>query len=262
MNTEYCRVETDGKLLIVTLNRPEQLNALHKAAHYELAAVFDAFDRNPEHWACILTGEGRAFCAGADLKSGPLDADFVPPTGFAGLTHRFERAKPIVAAVNGLALGGGFELALACDIIVAAETAKLGATEVRVGLYAAAGGIQRLIHEIGVKRAHALLLTGRHLLAPEGARLGLINEVTPADEVLPAARRWADDIIRCSPTAIAATKAIANDALRSMHVSIQEMMGLPAVQAVSASPDLREGARAFAERRAPKWSNPACLLAL
>lgn len=257
MKRESCTVEVDEHVFIVTINRPEQLNALNKSAHYELGEVFNEFERNPNYWIGIITGAGRAFCAGADLKSEePLDHTFVPSTGFAGLTHRFERTKPIIAAVNGLALGGGFETALACDIIVAAQDARFGLTEARVGLYAAAGGIQRLIQEIGLKRANALLLTGRQISAEEAEFLGLVNEVTPPNAALDAARTWADEILKCSPTAVGATKAIARQMVVQTETSMKSMMHLPAVKAIAGSPDFVEGSRAFAERRPPRWSNP------
>jgi enoyl-CoA hydratase/carnithine racemase len=194
MSYQFCKVEAEGRVLVVTLNRPEQLNALNKEAHYELAQVFDEFERDPKRWVGIITGAGKAFCAGVDLKSGPLDHTFVPSTGFAGLTHRFDRKKPLIAAVNGAALGGGFELALACDIIIAAQDARFGLTEARVGLYAAAGGIQRLIREIGLKRAQAMLLTGKQVTAEQGGHLGFVNQITATERVLELAHQWAGDI--------------------------------------------------------------------
>ena len=140
---EFCRVEREGPLTIITLNRPEVMNALHPPAHFELNAVFDAFAADPEQWVAIVTGAGeRAFSAGNDLKyqasGGKMSA---PPGGFAGLTSRFDLNKPLIAAVNGIAMGGGFEIALACDLIVASETAVFALPEPRVGLAALAGGL-------------------------------------------------------------------------------------------------------------------------
>lgn len=261
MSLKFCSTEREGRLLIVTLNRPEQLNALHKEAHYELAAVFDEFERDSQIWAGVLTGSGsRAFCVGADLKSGPLTEDVVPRSGFAGLTHRFDRTKPLIAAVNGLAFGGGFEAALACDLIIASQTASFALTEPRVGLYAAAGGIQRLISEIGPKRAHAILLTGRRVPAEEGVKLGFVNEAVAPDDLLEAARRWAAEITACSPTALRAVKAIANRACSDMAAAIGSMSGLPEVRAVAASPDMVEGARALMEKRSPEWHDAEYML--
>ena len=159
---EFCRVEREGRLLVVTLDRPEVMNALHPPANFELERVFDGFVADPELWVAILTGAGdRAFCAGNDLKyqasvGGKLE---IPRTGFAGLTSRFDNPKPVIAAVNGVAMGGGFEIALACDLIVAAEGAIFALPEPRVGLAALAGGIHRLPRQIGQKHAMGMLLT-------------------------------------------------------------------------------------------------------
>lgn len=259
MTYKHCRVETNGKVLIVTLDRPDQRNALHTDANHELGAVFDEFESNPELSVAILTGAGdRAFCAGADIRS-PMSKDrpVVPETGFAGLIARFDRRKPIIAAVNGFAMGGGFEAALACDIIIAADHATFGLTEPRVGLAALGGGIQRLVQEVGHKRAHAMLLTGRKITAVEAAAMGLVAEIVPADSLLEAAHRWAEEIMLCSPASIAATKAVVRS-MESVGVerSIREMMSLPEVRDLLAGPDAREGPSAFAEKRPPRWADP------
>ena len=161
----------------------------------------------------------------------------------------------MIAAVNGFATGGGFELALACDIIVAAEHGRFGLTEPRVGLAAFGGGIQRLIREVGPKRASALLLTGRMVTAADGLALGFVNEVAPGAELLEVARRWADEILLCSPASIRATLAVAAgfDG-QSVQTSMNAMLALPEVKALFASEDAREGPTAFAERRPPRWS--------
>jgi enoyl-CoA hydratase/carnithine racemase len=259
METKFCRVETDGRILTVTIDRPEVRNALSQDASWELGEVFDAFDRDPELWIAIVTGAGdKAFCAGADLKGGMnRDRPPVPPTGFGGMVARHGRLKPVIAAVNGQAMGGGFELALACDLIVAADTATFGLTEPRVGLAALGGGIQRLIREIGSKRAMALLLTARKITAGQAADLGLVNEIVPAGELMSAARRWADEILQASPNSVIATKAVAN-ALdgRSLAESMTEMFNLTEVRRLLTGPDAREGPKAFAEKRPPVWSNP------
>jgi len=259
MDYQFAKVATEGRVLVVTLNRPEARNALHPAANFELGEVFDAFEADPDLWVAIITGAGdKAFSAGADLKQVQvLVEDATPPSGFAGLTSRFSRAKPVIAAVNGFAMGGGFELALACDLIIAVQSARFGLTEPRVGLAAFGGGIQRLVREIGPKRAHAMLLTGRHVTAQEGLALGFVNEVVPDGEALAAARRWADEILLCSPTSIRGAKAVANSLEgRSIQASMEGMFDLPAAKAVFTSPDALEGPRAFAEKRPPRWSNP------
>jgi enoyl-CoA hydratase/carnithine racemase len=258
---QFCRVEAKDHILIVTINRPDQRNALHPPANHELGKIFDEFESKPEHWVAIVTGEGgKAFCAGADLKHTDQmsGGSFVPPSGFAGLTSRFDRKKPVIAAVNGFATGGGFELALACDLIVAAETAKFGLTEPRVGLAALGGGIQRLTREIGPKRANAILLTGQMVSAVKGAQLGFVNEVVPPDQLMAAALRWAGEILLCSPASIRATKAIA-DALdgQTVQASMESMFALPGVKGLFGGPDAKEGPRAFAEKRPPRWSNPS-----
>ena len=260
METQFCTVEEGGKIMTVTLNRPERRNALHAQASYELGEVFDMFERDPGLWIAIVTGAGdKAFCAGADLKDVlRTDRPPVPPSGFGGLVSRFGRRKPIIAAVNGFATGGGFEIALACDIIVAADSASFGLTEPRVGLAALGGGIQRLVRELGPKRAHALLLTARKISAHQAEAMGLVAEVVPASELMACARRWADEIMECSPTSIAATKAVANSLDGSgVEASMAGMFELPEVRALMTAADVREGPAAFAEKRKPVWADPA-----
>ncbi|MFC0206109.1 enoyl-CoA hydratase-related protein [Novosphingobium soli] len=265
MDTRFCQVAVDGHVMTVTIDRPELRNALHGDAHFELGDVFDRFEADPSLWVAILTGAGdKAFSAGADLRT-PFDKDDprahrgmpVPSTGFAGLTWRFARRKPVIAAVNGLALGGGFEAALACDVIVAADSASFGLTEPKVGLAALGGGIQRLVQELGPKRAHALLLTARRITAAEAQACGLVAEVVPDADLLACARRWADAITACSPASIIATKAIMQSYYdRGMEASNREMFDLPEVRAMLTGADAREGGKALFEKRAPVWADP------
>ena len=254
MDYRFAKVAREGHVTIVTIDRPEQRNALHSDAFFELAAIFDDYEADPEQWVAIITGAGdKAFCAGADLKGGIRE---MPASGFAGLCTRFSLTKPVIAAVNGFAFGGGFETALACDLIVAADTASFGLTEPRVGLAALAGGPQRLVREIGYKRAMGILLTGRRVPAAEALALGFVNEVVPAGELMAAARRWADEILGCSPMSIRATKQMtAAVAGQGTEPAIKGMFELPAVQAMLRSEDMREGPRAFAEKRRPEWQN-------
>jgi crotonobetainyl-CoA hydratase len=253
---EFSRVERDGRVLVVTIDRPEVMNALHPAANRELADAFDAFAADPELWVAILTGAGeRAFSAGNDLKfqaasGGRLE---IPPAGFGGLTARFDLAKPVIAAVNGVALGGGFEIALACDLIVAAEHASFGLPEPRVGLAALAGGLHRLPRQLPLKQAMGMLLTGRRIGAREALALGLVNEVVPAAELLPAARRWADAVLECSPVSVRTTKQVATRGLR--FASLEEAMSqrYDEIRDLVLSEDFAEGPRAFAEKRPPRW---------
>ncbi len=259
MKTEYCTVETDGHILTVTLNRPEARNALHADASHELGAVFDAFEADPDLWIAIITGAGdKAFCAGSDLRSA-MDRSKppVPESGFAGLVWRFDRKKPVIAAVNGQAMGGGFETALASDIIVAADSATFGLTEPRVGLAALGGGIQRIVQELGPKRANALLLTAKKITAQEAAGMGLVAEVVPAADLMACARRWAGQILECSPASITATKAVIRAYVNEgLEPSNKGMFAIPEVRSLLTGPDAREGPKAFAEKRKPQWTNP------
>lgn len=253
--TEFCRVERDGRLLIVTLSRPELLNALHPPANLELAQVFDAFEADPELWVAIVTGAGdRAFCAGNDLKyQAAGGAMAFSEKGFGGLTARYDCVKPLIAAVNGLAMGGGFEIALACDLIVASEQAVFALPEPRVGLAALAGGLHRLPRQIGVKQAMGMLLTGRRVDAREGQRLGFVNEVVPHAECLPAARRWAAQILECAPLSVRASKQAALSGLDAPSLREAVDGRYEALGQMLRSDDLVEGPRAFAEKRKPVW---------
>lgn len=252
---EYSKTETDGHLLIVTINRPEVMNALHGHASVELSAVWDDFEKDDDLWVAIITGEGdRAFSAGNDLKFQAAGGRAPgAPTGFAGLTNRYTCGKPIIAAVNGVAMGGGFEIALACDLIIASENARFALPEPRVGLAALAGGIHRLPRQIGMKRALGMMLTGRHVSAQEGMELGFVNQVVPQADLMATARSWADQILELSPLSIRATKQAAYAGLN--HASLEEAQAAsyPAVAAMAASEDYIEGPLAFSEKRPPNW---------
>lgn len=252
----FCRLARDGQVLIVTIDRPEVLNALHPPAHRELARVFDDFDADPELRVAILTGRGeRAFCVGSDLKArAALGRDDFPATGFAGLTHRFDRTKPTIAAVNGLAIGGGFETVLACDIVIASESAAFGFPEPHVGLAAlGGGGLHRLVRQISLKRAMGLILTGRRMAAAEAHALGLVNEVVPATTLMTRARAWAEEILAGAPLAIAASMEVARDSLAQPDLAAALRATYPAAERMLASADAQEGPRAFAEKRKPLW---------
>ena len=254
MPDEFVQYEKRDRIAFVTLNRPEVMNALHPPAGEELAAVWDDFAADPDLWVAILTGSGeRAFSAGNDLKWTAANAETRwPKSGFGGLTARTDLVKPLIAAVNGVALGGGLELALACDIVVAAEHATLGLPEPRVGLMAAAGGVHRLPRSIPLKIAMGMLLTGKSIGAAEAATLGLVNEVVPLADLMPTAERWARTICECSPLAVQATKQSAYDGLGR---PLAEAMSIryPAATRLFKSEDVREGPRAFTEKRKPNW---------
>ncbi|MEZ0186617.1 MAG: enoyl-CoA hydratase-related protein [Candidatus Reddybacter sp.] len=256
-NLEFCRAELEGHVLTVTINRPEVMNSLHPPANFELEQVFNAFAEDPEQWVAILTGAGeRAFSAGNDLKyhaSGSKRG--TPETGFVGLTSRFDCDKPIIAAVNGVAMGGGFEIALACDLIIAADNAKFALPEPRVGLAALAGGLQRLPRQIGLKLAMGMILTGRHVSATEGMSLGYVNAVVPQAELMAEARRWAEMMLQCSPVSIRTSKNAVMQGLDQLDLksAIKDSYSLPSVKALMSSADFEEGPAAFAEKRKPKW---------
>jgi len=259
METQFCSVVRDGHIMTITLNRPDQRNALHAEANHEMGAVFDMFEADPEARVAILTGSGdKAFSAGADLRTPPTPGlPPIPPTGFAGLVWRYDRRKPVIAAVNGSAMGGGFEAALASDVIIAADHAQFGLTEPRVGLAALGGGIQRIVEELGPKRAHALLLTARKITAEQAAALGFVAEVVPAAELMATARRWAEEMLECSPASIKATKAVIQSYLNEgLEASNKGMFDLPEVRSLLSGPDAREGPKAFAEKRKPHWADP------
>ena len=233
----FCKVEDEGRVRIVTINRPEVLNALHSEAHWEFDGIWNEFAADPELWVGIITGAGeRAFSAGNDLK--------VQAAGRRGL----------IAAVNGVAMGGGFETALACDIVVAAENAVFALPEPRVGLIAGSG-VHRLPRMIGQKNALGMILTGRRVSAAEGKELGFVNEVVPEGQALEAAKRWAGSILECSPMAIRASKQSVYRSLDEPTLQAAMTTTYPAVQANIDSQDYIEGPKAFAERRKPNWQN-------
>jgi len=256
MPYEFITYEKTGRVATITINRPEVRNALHPPANRELSAAFDAFAADADAWVAIVTGAGdKAFSAGNDLKysaqHGMGDME-MGNGGFGGITARFDLFKPVIAAVNGLALGGGFEIALACDIIIAAESATFGLPEPRVGLAALAGGMQRLPALIPLKVAMGMMLTGKPITATEAQRLGLVNEVVPAAELAGAAQRWANTILECSPMSVRASKQVA---LQSQGLPLAESItkSYPLVGALFGSEDMMEGVMAFAQKRKPEW---------
>jgi crotonobetainyl-CoA hydratase len=257
LELQYCRVEHRGRITVITICRQEVRNALHRPACLELEEVFDRFAADSSAWVAIITGEGdKAFCAGNDLKFQAAGNDNTwPPSGFGGLTARHQLEKPVIAAVNGVALGGGFEIALACDLIIAAEHAEFALPEPQVGLAAVCGGLLRLPQQIALKEAMGIILTSRRVGAAEAKSLGFVNEVVAKDQVLPAALRWAEEILRASPLAIRASKALVNAGLSAPAIDRTYPMQkqLPTVAAVYSSADRIEGPKAFAEKRKPVW---------
>jgi crotonobetainyl-CoA hydratase len=255
MSSDF-RVSRNGPILTVTLDRPESLNALHPDVHVHLEKVWDDFAADASLRVGILTGAGdRAFCAGSDLKA--YDAGrqpVMPRSGWAGLTNRKLCPKPILAAVNGLAFGGGFEIMLACDLVIAAEHAVFALPEPLVGAAAMAGGIARLCRKIPYAAAMAIVLANQQLTAGDARRLGLVNAVVPKGELLETARRWAEEVVRCAPLGVKVSKKIAERSLEGESLTaICELEDGRLKKEIMSSEDFREGVRAFVEKRPPVW---------
>lgn len=253
---KHCKVERRDQILTITLNRPEVLNAMNPEAHFELDEVFDLYAADPDMHVAIITGAGdRAFCVGTDLKELARTGDHrKPPGGFCGITTRFNLYKPVIAAVNGLCLGGGTEIVAACDLAIASDRAEFGLPEPRVGLAALGGGaLQRLAREMPMKDAMMLVLTGKRINAREAQRISLINDVVPHGALMDAARKLAGDILACAPLAVQASKQVM---LQSRDMALQASMkaSYTAARQMLASQDALEGPRAFAEKRQPRWT--------
>ena len=252
-----------GHVAYVTLNRPAVLNAMDLRMHEELAGIWDDFEQDDDLWLGVVTGAGqRAFSVGQDLKElvrqgngAPAPATFGSRgrPGWPRLTERFSLSKPLIARVNGYALGGGFELALACDVIVAAEHATFALPEARLGLMAGAGGVFRLTRQIPFKVAIGHLVTGREMTATRAYALGLVNEVVPADELDDCVDAWVQDILRCAPLAV---QAIKESALRSANLPLESAFAAryEREERRMHSRDSHEGPLAFVEKRIPQWT--------
>jgi enoyl-CoA hydratase len=244
--------ERHERVLVITLNRPDQRNAINAAVAQGIAASLDELDANTELSVGVLTGAGKGFCAGMDLKAFVAgELPHVGDRGFAGITRR-AAVKPLIAAIEGFALAGGLEVALACDLIVAAEGAKLGIPEVKRSLIAAGGGLLRLPRTLPRNIAMEMALTGEPISAERGYELGLVNRLTEPRGALQAALELAEQIAQNAPLALAGSKRILQESVdwpEAEFFARQE----PIVQAVRSSEDAREGATAFAEKRAPVW---------
>lgn len=260
MDFEFIKVDKREHLTIITINRPEVMNALHPPASKEMDAAFTEFAENPDAWIAILTGEGdKAFSAGNDLKwqaqhggTALREGMKTIKGGLGGITLRFDLFKPVIAAVNGFALGGGFECALACDIIIAADHATFGLPEPTVGMIAGAGGVHYLPRAIPFHQAMGMLLTARRITATQALQMGLVNEVVPLDQLMPTAEKWVQQILACSPLAIRATKEAALKGL-SMPMDQAARTQFPGQTVLYQSEDFVEGPKAFAEKRRPQW---------
>ena len=254
---EHVLVRRIGHLLEVTINRPNALNALHPPANAELAEVFDAYFADPELWVAILVGAGdRAFSAGNDLVwSASGRPVTVPLNGFAGLTNRRDLPKPVIAAVNGYAMGGGCEIALACHLIVADENAKFALSEVRVGLVAGAGGLIRLPRTVPPKVATEMILTGRRIDAHEAREWGMVNRVVAPGTALEGARELAAEILAGSPTSVRISLEIMRETEGIADTIEAVNRDTDTIDNLLVTEDAQEGPAAFAQKRPPNWRN-------
>jgi crotonobetainyl-CoA hydratase/dehydration protein DpgD len=263
MNLSRVRYEKADHVARITLNRPEVLNAMDLRMHEELGEIWDDFEADDDMRVALLAGEGtRAFSVGQDLKelAARERAGLAAPSTFGSrgkpgwprLTERFDLTKPVVAKVRGHALGGGFELALACDIVVASEDARFALPEAALGLIAGAGGVFRLTRQLPWKTAMGHLLTGRPMGAVRAYELGLVNEVVPPGDLDGCAETWVADLVRSAPLSV---RAIKEAATRSAGLPLEDAFaaGYPWEQRRMHSADAVEGPRAFAEKREPKW---------
>ena len=256
---KFCKVEDEGRIRIVTINRPEVMNALHSEAHWEFDQVWNEFAADPELWVGIITGAGeRAFVAGGDIADLNSRGGLAHYREFAEIVHRVFRRieisdKPTIAAVNGFALGGGTELILATDIRILADTARLGLPEITLGLFPGAGGTQRIIRQVPLCRAKEIMFTGEQISAAEAVAIGLANKVVPRESVLAEARALAAKIAAKSPLVLKLLKrTLTNGADMPLSAALpyeQSMIGL-----VFDTADAHEGCTAFLEKRAPAFA--------
>lgn len=257
MAYESLLVDRDGAIAVLTVNRPKALNAMNQATLAELKAAMEALDADPGVGVVIVTGAGeKAFVAGADIGEmadfGPARAEEHARKGQAAVAAFESAAKPVIAAVNGYALGGGLELALACDIRLASDNAQMGLPEVSLGVIPGFGGTQRLARVVGEGRAKELVLTGRRVKADEALAMGLVNKVVPQAQLLEAAKEMARAILANGPVAVRLAKEVIHEGLGTdfAHGLLleQKAFGL-----AFATHDQKEGMKAFTEKRKPSW---------
>lgn len=256
MTYENIVVETKGRVGIIRLNRPQALNALNKVLIAELTQAIEAFDGDGKIGCMLITGSDKAFAAGADIKE-MADKPFIEAylgdfvSNWDAVAHA---RKPIVAAVAGFALGGGCELALQSDVVIAADNAKFGQPEIKLGVIPGIGGTQRLTHAVGKAKAMDLILTGRMMDAAEAEKSGLVARVVPAANLMDEAMKIADTIANMSLPSVLAAKEAVNRAFES-GLSEGVVFERRIFHALFATEDQKEGMKAFVEKRAPKWKN-------
>ena len=262
ITTETTQFEVKDKVAWITLNRPAAMNSINPELRWQLSEHLNEVENNDDIWLAVITGAGqKAFCAGADLKHRAMERNATSEQlakwrqlaqETKHIIERWHFKKPLIAMVNGYALGGGLEIAMAYDIIVAADHAEFGLPEPRRGLIAGSAGVHRLPRQIGLKPAMGYLLTGRHMSAKRAFQLGLVNEVVPANELTDTVQGYVDDILRCAPLAVRATKEAAVKGLD--HPLAQAFYTrYEGEVARQQSADALEGPRAFAEKRSPQW---------
>jgi len=258
---DEIRLEIDAHVARVTIDRRHVLNAIDESAAARCNEIWNRIEADPGVRVVVITGAGdRAFCTGADMsasgtgKQGLAYWADLDPNGFAGLSLRRTLDVPVIARVNGYALGGGMEIVLGCDLVVAADTAQFGLTEPRVGRLALDGGIVQLVRRVPRAQAMSVLLTGRRHSAAALQQMGLVNEVVPVAELDSAVDRWIADLLACAPTSLRAIKQMVN---RTEHLSARDAraLRLPALIEALESPNAVEGVAAFQEKRAPRWSD-------
>jgi enoyl-CoA hydratase/carnithine racemase len=258
MTYNYINVSTSNHITQIELSRPEVLNAINQEMHDELQKAFDDFATDDEQYLAVVRGSGqRAFSAGSDLKAIAKAGkpNTYPHNGYAGLIERYDLNKPIIAAVDGVAVGGGFEVALACDILIATTRSRFGLPEPKIGAIALGGGVHRLARQIGLKKAMGLILSADIIDAEEGDRLGFITELVAPDELDACVEKWCEKIVKCAPLATRASKETVMRGLDepSLEQAMQQQQNYPAFKAFYTSEDRHEGALAFAEKRPPNW---------
>ena len=243
-------VERRGRVMVITLNRPEAMNAINGALSHGLLDAVKELDADDSLTAGVITGNGRGFCSGMDLKAFSRGEDIGPLTTFI----REGCNKPLIAAVEGFALAGGCEIALTCDLMVASKGAKIGIREVKVGLFAAAGGVFRLPSRVGYTRAMEMAITGEPITAEVAMESGMLSELTEKGGALEAAIGWAERIAENAPLAVAASKALVRAAAQGIEEDKLWELQKPLSAKVFSSNDAKEGPKAFAEKRAPNWT--------
>ena len=251
-------LKIEGHIATVTLARPDALNAVNLETEAELQRIWTALENNRDIRVIVLTGSGeRAFCVGADMKNPSttgLEYWAAPRTGgFGGIALRETLNIPVIARVNGFALGGGFEMVLGCDIVVACEEASFGLPEALVGRLPLDGGMTLLQRQIPFRKAMGMMLTGKRIKAAEALALGLINEVVPRAELDAAVARWVNDILACAPLSVQAIKQVVRNT-STLSATQAQALRLPALVAALNSSDSQEGVKAFQEKRKPQWT--------